>query len=1627
MSISEPDKISNLWKKSREVNDIYKAERYNNPAQTPYKENVFNESIFSDLVPDELPGNLIQVGNQFKHPESCDYLDTLYFNNGVPSGDVPTSGPNAVPSSQIATLNCQDPVGQPLLVRGKKLTSVPHLTFYHKVELYPHPEADGTEPSNSDTSFPLPGYKTKTTWYLPDANDINLSALRDTINFKKGTRGDYTYKIWTGQPGSNQFFTQKEADTPYSFVFDNKNGYFYIYGKDDQSNWDIDATGPNHSIFVSLIRYEGSKGASGSGGSLNNGLDVSFNNVDISNNLNFVHNDTYSLETGILQSKKMLFPMPLTSQSHENSVIIATVSGADDEFLNATGYYTVEIHDANYEEYNTKIHFIAGIITKENTNANYIPPPADTPLVNNNSSSSNGGVINDVTTQNVAINPIEQQLSVQPEQVTIQPITLEPITINPIGGGVTPTIDSDDDDGGTSTVTVNQNTTPTNIEYTGFIKVLSCDRQYYNVGTNFGIEYIQLIKEINSNTCHICLKLDSLSTLPSNSQNSIVFNVRLYKNSLNIMNDFNKLQWTLVDARIFTQTELIQNFTFIKSLYIAGVPDNTLPPLYPNFPTESFNATTQYTVIDNSVNIERELYIKGDINMVKNNHINLVENNKIKSVVNDLYEYKIFDNNDLTSTNIPNGSWQTIATIEPQSAQSVLTDQRSAYAMFEIIDRSNAGTNYKFVDNLSFIVNFTSLSSGSAHANITLLSKNPTGNNSGDVGYIDQIRVLCGRHNSTSSGASNGGANIQIRRICNNTGVGNTDIRVSMYNNYKGLNTKQEMNPFVLTSVGQTMQSGSTRTATINIEDSSFGFASTDAFNNKVSFQTLDVTNLNATNIEMGGYLDMNGNELRGLNGLTINGNLDMNGYNILENQVITSGNSVSSLPRISQTTDIDILVDDEDDPVITIGSGTANGQTQQIYFNCGMEVNLDMNDIEIKNTDLISKIMDTHKEKTNRAYIQQFNFNTATLPTTTRSDNLQPPWEIGGSAGDGDWITIGVTGSFIKDANVGPPYIGDGANKWRVNSKGSIRANALFELIDRTSGHHHTIKFYAGFKFGKPSIRILNNNTYDKTRFGAIRIVYGAGTALGTYVKTTYTGCVLQFQLLESSSQTASSADIEMNVWQNTENNGWKISRESVIIKENNPRCYVPTSVAQEYMKYNPIPSPPPIYSGPNGDGNYIPVGGSPYQYNLTIDTSEDLVLGTNNIYKGEKIITDELNAKDGSSFVKLAKEGEGIQIYGDAGSLDGLLAQSSNNGTNKNVFTINPNANTHTTFEVKLKHGPSSNRVETSGLSVNQDNIKLKVPLNLSTTTADILSGTYGGQSEYGKFETLGSNIGVELAASNTIGKNIINASGSTLYGQLPVIRTREPYTSGGGAVDNNYVMISETCYNLVSRYGLTDMFMDGPATSDAQSNNRRRFHGNDNAPTGSNATNFYSVGLIQSFKGEDLNKDSTSYEAGEWETPFRGKGWFTGCAFGWPQKSSTAGPLQVRGNAKLRLIVNGKTVIEWTSSNANSVNGSERTYNFSNVVLDLPSEDWVYCGNELEQSSLSDYPNDNVYNSNLKFTTEGTSLIYFQMVFPGPKNSNNYIEFPDDDNMNGRSPGTDSSLIRMNAFFASYPKLK
>ena len=236
MSLNDVDRISNLWKKSRGVNDIRKGSSYVNPAQTAFKENIFNDAIFSEEVPDELPGNLVTSAIGTNHPESVEYLDWS-FNQvgvnpgqiiGIPGPNTPELGPNF----------------------GTTLTSVPHLTYYHRIQLFPNTNADDTKPTGV----------TKSTWYLPDPSNNKLSLLRDTVNFKTGTRGDYNYKIYSApQPllaGGSASVLQEVTD-PYSIVFDNKNGLLYLYGDDSASNWKIGST---HEIYISFIRYEGSRG-----------------------------------------------------------------------------------------------------------------------------------------------------------------------------------------------------------------------------------------------------------------------------------------------------------------------------------------------------------------------------------------------------------------------------------------------------------------------------------------------------------------------------------------------------------------------------------------------------------------------------------------------------------------------------------------------------------------------------------------------------------------------------------------------------------------------------------------------------------------------------------------------------------------------------------------------------------------------------------------------------------------------------------------------------------------------------------------------------------------------------------------------------------------------------------------------------------------------------------------------------------------------------------------------------------------------------------------------------------------------------------------------------------------------
>jgi hypothetical protein len=164
-----------------------------------------------------------------------------------------------------------------------------------------------------------------------------------------------------------------------------------------------------------------------------------------------------------------------------------------------------------------------------------------------------------------------------------------------------------------------------------------------------------------------------------------------------------------------------------------------------------------------------------------------------------LIEYIRYDNNNFNSNTVTpsiTGSWQTIAQIYPISPLNSQVDTRAAYAIFEIVDRSNNdGNYYNFQDNITCMISFFN-----GEVTLNVLSSNPYGNSIGasQIGYIGNIRLQCGKH--ILGGGTLPSANLQIKRFCDEPGAGTTDVRVRMYHNFQPILMPREFTPFVLTS-----------------------------------------------------------------------------------------------------------------------------------------------------------------------------------------------------------------------------------------------------------------------------------------------------------------------------------------------------------------------------------------------------------------------------------------------------------------------------------------------------------------------------------------------------------------------------------------------------------------------------------------------------------------------------------------------------------------------------------------------------------------------------------------------------------------------------------------------------------
>ena len=195
----------------------------------PFRNYVNNKEIFSNDIPDELSN--ITFTNSFGVPSyGCEALDFSFANTGLSAGTTYN-----IPNTD--------------------------LTFFYRVDLL--------------QAIP----QTNRTWYIPDISNNNFSLLNDTIPYNYDPSFNSYKPVLYGQSSNvpEPLFSTNGGNL--KWLIDYKSGFVEFYGDDiDITNW----LTTNNPPRISLIKYTGPKGAAGGGG----GSDASFNNVDISGDLN---------------------------------------------------------------------------------------------------------------------------------------------------------------------------------------------------------------------------------------------------------------------------------------------------------------------------------------------------------------------------------------------------------------------------------------------------------------------------------------------------------------------------------------------------------------------------------------------------------------------------------------------------------------------------------------------------------------------------------------------------------------------------------------------------------------------------------------------------------------------------------------------------------------------------------------------------------------------------------------------------------------------------------------------------------------------------------------------------------------------------------------------------------------------------------------------------------------------------------------------------------------------------------------------------------------------------------------------------------------------------------------------
>lgn len=1108
--LTDTQKINNLWKTSKGVVDINKPENYVSSTEKGAIKNVLNESIFSEDVPDKIPGNIINL-NTLGGPNvniteySVAALDLSFNALGLEPGEVPPSTPSNERSSAIGGG-----------FEGLKLTSVglPHLVYYHRIPL--------VEVNSANTT---PNNKCKTSWYLPDPSNNNMSAIRNTINFKKGNlaQGHYNqkffiYDVVPGPSGPNYAYQSapQQLDDPYYFVFDNESGYVLIYGETDGSPiWYLDVA-LNRQLCVSFIRYEGGLGASGGGATVDVG------NVNLMQTLELQgatpkYHIPYAGSTFFIGPLGNFY-MPIANY------IIASVDNTDSC---AMGYFTLKIKGAGYD---TTCQFMATILENKQPIIKVLSSSISDPLsgfgklIMYDNRSVNGKwyiCLGLDQTLRVGLTPI------QPYYRAAVSTPTPPIWWN---GASAPLVDV------VRITLVNNNANQND----NTLIPLAIGNWELSSPTTF---FDPTLAPIHSGS-GIWLTGVASGGLSTGNPDPFSTFIDRYKLGCNLLMggatpDMNLASDTAVN--VFHNDIIMKDDTKIKILDLSSNPANTSLSGFWDYVSGGHNNLDlgKFTIE------AEEIYLKSDkitdINSTVsiNGSINFVEEGWIINENYGVFQEKYYTNSDFTSDNFSPGSsgeWVTIA----RTTLSRLAKTRTASALFEIIDKSNtidngavngtidlsgnfdpasfdeyilASVSWHYdVNDLRGLVTstFDTISGTIAPADVTVNIINcRCGNNTPDPnyvggssaaprGYIGKLRVQTGLYEVPSaSGDHVAVAHLQLFRYANGvqapngTNVGQTDLKVRMIGNNMD-RADNSITSWEFSSVPHTI--------TIVHPD--------DTTTHNMEYNLLDTGSVIST---------------------TSSTKLFIENDNTYSKKIVIGNRNNESTHCIS-----------------LLGGNTKTGNRAVLNLNGGQGDNVITGDVYFQSPGGTQGLGESFS---NSLYTKNFYNNELENVALCRLSSFDLSGNLTGGlqANEDDWVTIAA-----------------------VSQRDSVsrRADALFELTERTSGIQHTVTFRAGlcFSFNTSDstlrhennyIEVLNNRTYQGTvTFKKLRIMFngnntssGSGSSSTTSSSrgTTYGGGVLQVQIDTTGSRHRGKCYLK--IYQNTRQDGW-ISNDDVFAK---------------------------------------------------------------------------------------------------------------------------------------------------------------------------------------------------------------------------------------------------------------------------------------------------------------------------------------------------------------------------------------------------------------------------------------------------------------------------------------------